>query len=304
LVFFSALVVAVSACQSQSPKVDQPETVPRSDWAKLNLEFHRINFSFPGRLKVNSVNGEPLLGASAASLASRRYMSCRDSKSCDLRPGAHYLEFTYVWSKTLSVEDKKKKNRKEALATVLVLAGGLPDAGTWKGVENSRCDGTLEFNVAAGQQYQIRIEHNSQLSGPDYIQLLDMANDVVEASQGACEIVYETAPIFSAATIPDTQCAVHILAAHRDLMTFYIDGSHPYYSARSNHTFFLNPGAHGVGASFGRKHETARPEEENITSIECVAGEARFFFVETNGNFWAERPILVELSEQDAKARL
>lgn len=288
------LSVTVLGCQTQDVKDTHSATVAKKEWATLSGRMSRgRNFeTFPSKIVFRKMDGHDL-----GRVVKKRQFDCV-GKECKFRPGRHSIEIDYIWSKTETIEQQKKKLRSEGLGVALMIFGAVPDLAVY---ENSKCGVTIEFEVQAARQYVLNVVHTDKRREPDAFQIVDTESDVVIASQTRCDLIYETALPLSEEPVSSDQCAIHLISDISSPMTFYLNDSHPYYGHHMSHTLFTEPGEQAIKVTRGRVSPSARPKNIESIVVQCDGGEAKYVQINMTMGIWAYKYILIELSAQEAQ---
>jgi hypothetical protein len=292
--------IVVSGCQTTQLVDEQPKQIPRSEWVTLNLGYPRDANGFPGRVFIGSIDNQSMDRNEFGTVAVRGMFRCERSNMCTVHPGMHSIELVYVWSKTETVRQQKKRRFWTEVTAPIFLIGGMPGYG-YGADQNSRCRTAIEFDAEETKNYALNVIHSNGTGQPDSFQLINTDTGAVLEKQDGCEPVYETALPYSHKRASADQCAIHLMSTSSTPKTFYINDSHPIHGYEMNHTVFVEPGDQLIGASFGSVPTSAKSADAESVFVQCGAGEEVYVRFAKASGFWNPRFKLTELSTEDAQ---
>jgi len=291
------LTVTFLGCQTQDVKNAHSAKVVKSKWATLSARLsHDQNISsFPSKIVFRTMDGYLL-----RDVVRKKKIECARS-GCNLHPGKHTIGIDYIWSKTESIEEQKKKKSLEALGTSLIIFGAVPDVAVY---ENSKCQATIEFEAQAEREYAANVAHMDKRKAPDVLRIVDTESDSVIASQKSCDPIYETALPFSDEPVSSDRCAIHLISEIPAPMTFYLNDSHPYYGFHMSHTVLIDPGEQEIKVTPGRVSPSSKPKSTGSVVVRCDGGEAKYIQVKRTEGFWTRKYALTELSAEEGHSAI
>jgi hypothetical protein len=299
--FFIFISATLAGCQTQDVKDQESNAVPVTEWATfstLSQENHAK--TFPSDIRVRTINGRALVDS-----RNDERVNC-SNRQCKLYPGSHTIEFTYVWSQTETRGKQTAKGFGNALLAPLVFLGGGGVDPAFP-IDDSHCKMTMAFDARATRGYLLNAVHIIQKEQPEEFQILDAeSGSVISSAVPSCRQLFETAFPFSNKTVPDNQCAIHVLMGRdkrAEGVQFEMDrlDSHTFGArGRMAYTFFVEPGEHQIDASLIHKPAFSTKRHTATKSIQCQEGEGIYLQIDVEG-FWTSRPTATELSYADAQ---
>ena len=287
------LSVTLTGCQTQGVKDTQPITTPKREWATFSgrLSRERNVNNFPSKFYVRTMNGRRLRGG-----VKNKWTDCLIGE-CKLHPGRHSIEVDYYWSTSHTRKEWNRKDFGEALSVLGIFVGVAPNFSSRQ--DDNPCQITLEFEVQAAREYVLNVIHTVQQKQPEEFQIVDTESGAVIASAApACNLIHKTAMPFSNQSLPNDQCAIHIITGKKqvvDQVTFYLNESHKYDARRRKvYTLFAEPGEQLIHVAIG---DTKNKE---TIGVQCTAGEANYIKIDVTG-LWALRPTVIALSTDEAQ---